>query len=236
MIQIFAIMLGGSVGAILRYLVSNGVYQWLGRDFPYGTLAVNLIGSLFLGLMSEALMVEPVGRLTAAYRPAILIGFFGSFTTFSTFALETVYLIEQGQHLRALSNALISVAACASAAWLGVLLGRSLFLLSTPTAPFLGWLFPYGQLLLNLIGAFVIGLLLEIIANQLAIAVEWRAAALILLLGLFAVASGLYLVLHLLETGYAVDQQWSTLLFLFLFNTLICSVGTWLGLTAGKHL
>lgn len=236
MIQILAIIAGGAVGALLRFLVSGGVYQWLGRDFPYGTLAVNLIGSFLIGMMTEALMVEPIGRLTAAYRPAILIGFFGSFTTFSTFALETVNLLEQGFLIRAVSNALISVASCLSAAWFGILLGRTLFLLSTPTAPFFGWLFPYGQAILNLIGAFLIGFLLELIADQFSFTMEWRAAALIILLGFFAAASGLYLILHLMESGYAFKQQWSFLLLLFLINTLVCTIGIWLGLTTGKRI
>lgn len=236
MIQVLAIMVGGAVGALLRFLVSGAVYQWLGRGFPYGTLVVNLIGSFLIGLLTEALLLEPVGRLTAAYRPAILVGLFGSFTTFSTFALETVYLVEQGYPGRALANVGVSVASCLAAAWAGVWLGRVLFWLSSPSAPYLGWLFPYGQLLLNGLGAFLIGFLLELIADELAFTLEGRAAALIALLSLFAAASGLYLILHLMESGYAVRQQWSFLLALFLINTLFCTLGTWIGLLAGQRI
>ncbi len=56
--QLIAIALGGDSGAVARFLVSAGVYQWLGRGFPFGTLAVNLIGSLLLSLLTEALVLQ----------------------------------------------------------------------------------------------------------------------------------------------------------------------------------
>ncbi|MBT3506356.1 MAG: fluoride efflux transporter CrcB, partial [Methylococcales bacterium] len=58
--QIYAVAFGGALGAVLRFLISTGVYQWLGRGFPYGTLAVNIIGSFLIGLMTEALVVQRV--------------------------------------------------------------------------------------------------------------------------------------------------------------------------------
>ena len=83
--QILAVALGGAFGAVFRFLISSGVYQWLGRGFPYGTLAVNIIGSFLIGLMTEALLLQRVA-LSIEYRSAILIGLFGSLTTFSTFS------------------------------------------------------------------------------------------------------------------------------------------------------
>lgn len=115
---------GGAVGAVLRYGVSNGVYSWLGRGFPYGTLAVNVLGSLLMGLLT-VLMLERL-NMGAEWRALLLIGGLGAFTTFSTFSMETLNLLEQGEFDKALLNIGLSVFLCVLAAWLGVLLGRSL--------------------------------------------------------------------------------------------------------------
>jgi len=112
------------VGALLRFWVSNGVYSLLGRSFPYGTLAVNVIGSLLMGL----LYVFFLERMTvsAELRGAVLIGLLGSFTTFSTFSIETLNLIEQAEFMKAGLNTLISVFACLIAAWFGLVIGRQI--------------------------------------------------------------------------------------------------------------
>lgn len=122
--QLLAIAFGGALGAVARFLASTGVYRMAGRDFPYGTLAVNVLGSLLMGLL-YILLVERAS-LGAEWRALILVGFLGAFTTFSTFSIETLNLIEAGEPLRALTNVLISVVSCLLAAWLGVLLGRQL--------------------------------------------------------------------------------------------------------------
>lgn len=124
MSQLLAIAGGGAVGALLRFWVSGGVYALLGRGFPYGTLAVNFIGSLVMGLcyvlMTERMLLGP------EWRAFVLVGLLGAFTTFSTFSLETLNLIESGEVLKAVANMLISVAVCVVAAWSGVLVGRQL--------------------------------------------------------------------------------------------------------------
>jgi CrcB protein len=122
--QSIAIAAGGALGALLRYWVSNGVYQLLGRDFPYGTLAVNVLGSLAMGLL-YVLLLE---RSAAApeWRALLLVGVLGAFTTFSTFSLETLNLLQDGALLRASLNITLSVVVCLAAAWLGVAVGRSL--------------------------------------------------------------------------------------------------------------
>ncbi len=124
MTQIISIAAGGAVGALLRFWVSNGVYALLGRGFPYGTLAVNVIGSLAMGL----LYVFFLERMTvsAELRGAVLIGLLGSFTTFSTFSIETLNLIAQADFMKAGLNMLLSLFACLMAAWFGLVVGRQI--------------------------------------------------------------------------------------------------------------
>jgi CrcB protein len=124
MSQIFAIAGGGAVGAVLRYWVSNAVYALSGRGFPYGTLAVNVIGSMVMGFLFVWLLERMSNELTL--RAFLLIGLLGAFTTFSTFSVETLNLIEAGQLGRAVANVLVSVVLCVSAAAIGVMLARQL--------------------------------------------------------------------------------------------------------------
>ncbi len=120
--QLVAIAAGGAAGAVMRYLVSNGVYNWLGRGFPWGTLTVNGVGSLLMGLLF-VLLTERLA-LGPQWRAFLLIGFLGAFTTFSTFSVETLHLIEGGELWKALLNMVGSVVLCVAAAWLGVVVGR----------------------------------------------------------------------------------------------------------------
>jgi len=122
MMQILAIAAGGAIGSVLRYAVSTGVYSMFGRDFPYGTMAVNVAGSFLMGLLF-VLMVERLD-MSGMWRMAILVGFLGAFTTFSTFSIETVNLLQGGDFMRALLNITISVAFCLVATWIGFRLGR----------------------------------------------------------------------------------------------------------------
>ncbi|MBT8129022.1 MAG: fluoride efflux transporter CrcB [Gammaproteobacteria bacterium] len=116
------IAIGGALGAVLRYGASVSVYALLGRGFPYGTLFVNVSGSLLMGLLS-VLMLERF-NIGPEWRAAVLVGVLGSFTTFSTFSIETLNLLEQGDWLRAMGNIVLSVLVCLAAVWLGVLIGR----------------------------------------------------------------------------------------------------------------
>lgn len=124
MTQTIAIAVGGALGALGRYWVSNGIYGLLGREFPYGTLAVNVLGSLVMGW----LYIQLLERLSVGpeVRGLLLVGFLGAFTTFSTFSIETLNLLEQGAHWKAGVNIVASVVVCIGAAWLGLVLGRTL--------------------------------------------------------------------------------------------------------------
>ncbi len=119
-----AIAAGGALGALFRYWMSIGVHRFAGGDFPYGTLTVNVAGSLLMGalyvLFIERMDVDPI------WRGALLIGLLGAFTTFSTFSMETLNLVENGEPLKALANVLASVILCIVACWVGVLAGRQL--------------------------------------------------------------------------------------------------------------
>ena len=122
--QALAIAAGGAIGSLLRYWVSSGTHAVLGRGFPYGTLTVNILGSLLMGF----LYIWLLDRVAAGpvLRAFLLIGVLGGFTTFSSFSIESLNLIEAGQVMKALANILLSVTVCIAAAGLGVLMARQL--------------------------------------------------------------------------------------------------------------
>lgn len=118
------IAVGGAFGAVSRYGTALGVYSVFGRSFPYGTLFVNVIGSFLMGILS--IMLLDRFNIGPEWRAAILVGFLGAFTTFSTFSIETLNLLEQGDLVRALLNMLLSVSLCILAVWFGVSVCRQL--------------------------------------------------------------------------------------------------------------
>lgn len=122
--QLLAIGLGGAVGAVLRFMVSTGVHRFAGRDFPYGTLSVNILGSLLMGFL-YILLIERLS-FGAEWRAVLLVGLLGAFTTFSTFSIETLNLIENGELVKAGVNVALSVGLCLLAVWVGVFAGRQL--------------------------------------------------------------------------------------------------------------
>ncbi len=124
MLQLVSIAIGGAVGALCRYGMSNGIYLLLGRGFPYGTLSVNVLGSLIMGTV-YVMMVERMD-VSPELRAGITIGLLGAFTTFSTFSIETLNLLEDGESLKAGLNVVLSVTLCVFGCWLGMILGRQL--------------------------------------------------------------------------------------------------------------
>ena len=117
-------MLGGSLGAISRYLISTWINNKIDANFPFGTLSVNVIGSFLMGFLMVWL-VEKIG-LNPLVRLALFVGFLGAFTTFSTFSMETLNLFNEGLALRALLNMLINVTFTVLAVWIGVLAAKQL--------------------------------------------------------------------------------------------------------------
>lgn len=118
-----AVALGSSLGAVARYLCSLGFLALLGPSFPWGTLAVNILGSFLIGLY--ATLTEPGGRLLAspAARQFVLAGFCGGFTTFSIFSLETLFLIEDRAFALAAVNIFVSLVLWLTAVWIGYRVG-----------------------------------------------------------------------------------------------------------------
>ena len=124
MMQLISIAIGGAAGALCRYGMSNGIYLILGRSFPYGTLAVNILGSIIMG-SAYVMMIERMD-VSPELRAGITIGLLGAFTTFSTFSIETLNLLESGDTLKAGLNILLSVSLCITGCWLGMIFGRQL--------------------------------------------------------------------------------------------------------------
>lgn len=111
-------------GGLTRYYLSGWVYNLLGRSFPYGTFAVNVIGAYLIGLIME------IGLRSTAIpdtlRLGLTVGFLGGLTTFSTFSYETFTLLEDGRFLVAFANIMASVAVCLLFTWLGIITVRTL--------------------------------------------------------------------------------------------------------------
>ncbi len=121
----FVIAFGGASGAVFRYWVSTSISRWLGDGFPYGTLTVNLIGSIIVGFLT--ILLADRLNVSNEVRLGLIVGFLGAFTTFSTFALDTVYLIDNGAILKAVTYGLFSVVLSVLGVWAGILAAKQYF-------------------------------------------------------------------------------------------------------------
>ncbi len=119
-----AIALGGTLGCWARFAMTNLVQAIYGREFPYATLSINLLGSFLMGF----LFIETLERLTMPpeLRAGILTGGLGGFTTFSTFEMETLLLVEQGSFGKAALYVALSVGVGFLGAFGGAYLARNL--------------------------------------------------------------------------------------------------------------
>ena len=120
--QLLLIAIGGAGGAVCRHALVNVVNQIAHSRFPYGTFTVNVLGSLLIGIMyvliTERLSLHP------DWRNIFMVGFLGAFTTFSTFSLDAIYLLENGQLLTAFCYIASSVLVCLLVTWLAISVTR----------------------------------------------------------------------------------------------------------------
>ena len=122
--RLFLISLGGAAGTAARYLLSVGLLRALGPAFPYGTLAVNVIGSFLLGVIMQAGLDTTI--LSPAARVVLGTGVMGGFTTYSTFNYETLQYLQEGAWAMASLNVATTLLVCLAAGALGVAVARGL--------------------------------------------------------------------------------------------------------------
>lgn len=112
------VAVGGAFGASLRFFISQIMLQWLGKGFPFGTLLVNVVGSFLLGWVYS--LTEHGHLEIVPWRTLIAIGFLGAFTTFSTFSVDSLLLLQQGHYLKGVLNIFLNLSCCLGAAWVGL--------------------------------------------------------------------------------------------------------------------
>ncbi len=120
---LLAVALGGAIGASARFLISTGMHRLLGGSFPYGTLTVNILGSLLIGFLFSYFE-----QTIAPWQKALLVtGMLGALTTFSTFSLETLLILQEGLYLKALLNMGLNLLLCLAATMAGMALFHRLY-------------------------------------------------------------------------------------------------------------
>ena len=119
-----AVALGGALGSLGRYWLTISLVRYPPHWLPLGTVSVNVLGSLIIGLVWAYLQQRNESEFIRLF---VAVGILGGFTTFSTFSLETVYLISESEWVRALINIMMNVVSCLLAAAAGIGIGRWLF-------------------------------------------------------------------------------------------------------------
>ena len=121
------VALGGALGSVSRFWLNGLIAGRFGATFPWGTLAINVSGSLVIGIIGA--LVIPEGRMNSPSRQFatqfLMIGVCGGFTTFSSFSLQTLNLLREREWLHAGGNIVLSVVLCLIAVWLGWMLGAA---------------------------------------------------------------------------------------------------------------
>lgn len=122
---VLSIAAGGALGSVTRHFISGAMMRWLGSGFPYGTLAVNIIGSFAMGLLIGAL--ANMWDASQEMRAFLTVGFLGGLTTFSAFSLDTATLIERGTWIPATAYVVSSVLFSIGGLFAGLYLTRMMF-------------------------------------------------------------------------------------------------------------
>lgn len=124
MVYSLAAAVGGALGAVSRYWLMLWIGSLAGTRFPWGTAVVNVLGSVVIGVLY--VLISERMLLSEQWRGLLVVGYLGAFTTFSTFSLDTLLLLQDGRWLPALGYVAGSVLLCLAGAWLGMLLMRAL--------------------------------------------------------------------------------------------------------------
>ena len=129
MITYLWIAVGGALGSVARFGMSSAIAGWFGATFPWGTILVNISGSFVIGFF--ATLTGPDGRVLVSgdIRQFVTVGICGGYTTFSSFSLQTLNLVQDGELMQAGLNVIGSVALCLAAVWLGHVAATSLNLI-----------------------------------------------------------------------------------------------------------
>lgn len=125
MLSYISIAVGGALGSVARYWFSGLVARHLGETFPWGTLLVNVSGSMIIGFFFTLTDEQGAWLVGPVWRQFFMVGICGGYTTFSSFSLQTLNLAREGQWFYAGANAVLSVVLCLLGVWLGHLLAAS---------------------------------------------------------------------------------------------------------------
>ena len=123
--HILLIGIGGALGAVSRYGIGMFIHRKLGHGFPHGTLAVNVIGCLIIGLLFH--IIESTDESHRLWRSGMITGFLGALTTFSAFGFETVKCFQQGNPVAGAMNVALNVTAGVIAVCVGITVARVLW-------------------------------------------------------------------------------------------------------------
>jgi CrcB protein len=225
--SLFLIAAGGAAGAMTRFMVADCLYSHFGRAFPHATLFINVSGSFLMGFLTPLVLRLP---LAMEWRAALLVGFLGAYTTFSSFSIETIILLESGELSKAMLNIALNVVLCLLACWLGLLVARPLFndglawgiqLPATLHFSLLVWL-----------SVFLLAMGYEWLASNVSLTLWSRfGIAVLVLSGASALSTGL-----MTQPLSAEAPSLGALSGLFMLNTLLCAALLMAGSATGQWL
>ncbi|MCK5819890.1 MAG: fluoride efflux transporter CrcB [Psychromonas sp.] len=117
--NILTVAIGGAFGSTLRYLMGLGLLSLFGKGFPFSTLSVNILGSFIMGIVYQSVQQGTLSQ--SPWWPLVGMGFLGALTTFSSFSLDTLLLMQQGFLFKATLNVLLNVVVCLVVVYIGML-------------------------------------------------------------------------------------------------------------------